>query len=338
MEDVIDKLTGASIFSVLDIENAFLHVPVEESSRKYTAFVTKDGMFEFNFAPFGFCNSPAVFIRFINFIFRDLINQSIMEIYMDDIIIFSKNETEGLQNIERVLKVAADNGLKIKWNKCKFLQKKVEFLGLIIQEGSVSPSLEKVAAVKNFTEPKNIRDLQSFLGLTGFFRRFVELYSVITRPLTDLLKKDAQFHIGEVERNSMKLLKSKLTSQPILKLNSRFAKTELHTDASKYGFGAILLQEFDGQYYPVYYWSKKTTESETRLHSYHLEIKAAYLAMKKMRHYLMGIEFTLFTDCSAFQYTSTKEELPTSVSKVCHVYARFQLFRKSPQRQANATC
>lgn len=315
MEDVVDKLSGCSIYSVLDIKNAFLHVPIEESSRKYTAFVTKEGMFEFNFAPFGFCNSPAVFIRFINYIFRDLINESIMEIYMDDIVIFSKDEVDGMRSIVRVIKVASENGLQINWSKCKFLQTKVEFLGLIIQGESVSPSNEKIKAVKNFAEPKNIKDLQSFLGLTGFFRKFVERYALISKPLTDLLKKDVVFKIKEEHRHAIDQLKTKLTSEPTLRIYSRNAKTELHTDASKDGFGAILMQEFEDVWYPVYFWSKKTTEAESKLHSFHLEIKAAFLAMKKMRHYLMGLVFGLFTDCAAFQYTSTKEELPTSVSR-----------------------
>lgn len=154
MEDIIDNLEGFKIFSVLDIENAFLHVPIEKESRRYTAFVTKQGMYEFNFAPFGFCNSPANFIRYINAIFRKLISEGDVQIYMDDIIVYSIDEEQGLQKVRKVLDITAAYGLKVNWKKCKFLQTKVEFLGVVIEDGKICPSSEKIKAVRNFAMPK----------------------------------------------------------------------------------------------------------------------------------------------------------------------------------------
>lgn len=315
MEDIVDNLSEALIFSTLDIESAFLHVPIEEDSRKYTAFITQDGLFEFNFAPFGYRNSPANFIRYIHCILRQLIKDGILAIYMDDIIIFAKTKEENLLKLEMFFAVAAEFGLRINWRKCKFLQTKVQFLGLIIEGGTIKPSDEKIKAVKNFPTPTNIRAVQSLLGLFGFFRKFVQGYSIVARPLTNLLRKDSKFVVGEKEKMAIQQLKQALTNQPVLRIFSRKLRTELHTDASKDGFGAILMQEYEENLHPVYFWSKKTSDAEAKLHSYVLETKAAFLAMKKLRHYLLGIEFDLITDCSAYKYTTTKEEVSPSVSR-----------------------
>lgn len=195
MEDLIDCLSGSSVFSVLDIKNAFLHVPIEEESKKFTAFVTKEGIFEFNYAPFGFCNSPAVFIRFINTIFRNLVCEGIMQMYMDDIIIYTADYNTGMCHLQKVLSVAAKNNLEINWKKCKFLQKRVEFLGMNIENGTIKPCEDKIQAIRKFPEPSNIKCLQSFLGLTGYFRKFIENYSIIARPLTNLLKKTSSLQL-----------------------------------------------------------------------------------------------------------------------------------------------
>lgn len=123
IDEVLEKLQAAQYFTVMDLENGFFHVPLEEESKKLTAFVVKSGLYEFERAPFGFCNSPAAFIRFISHIFQDLINENIMEIYVDDIVVYSATAEEGLKRLQKMLNVAAKYGLKIKWCKCDFLKK-----------------------------------------------------------------------------------------------------------------------------------------------------------------------------------------------------------------------
>lgn len=129
------------------------------------------------------------------------------------------------------------------------------------------------------------------------------------------MKSNVQFSITDDCKAAIETLKEALISQPVLKIFSKEANTELHTDASELGFGAILMQQFEEKWYPVYFYSKKTSESESKLHSYHLEIKAAYLAVTKLRHYLLGLKFNLVTDCLAFKQTSTKEEIQPSISR-----------------------
>lgn len=173
IDDQIDSLEGAKIFSTLDLRNGYLHVPVEPESRKYTAFIISSGQYEFLRAPFGLCTSAPMFMRFINTIFAELITEGTVIPYMDDIVIPAQTEAEAVEKLKRVLKVAADYGLKIKWKKCKLLQKKIEFLGYEIENGKIRASKEKTIVVKNYKQPKNTKQIQRFLGLTGYFRKFV---------------------------------------------------------------------------------------------------------------------------------------------------------------------
>lgn len=283
IEDQIDALQQARIFSTIDLENGFFHVPIEEASRKYTAFIVPDGIYEFLRAPFGLCNSPAIFQRYINNVFKSLINERIVLVYMDDLIIPSNNIKSGIAKLERVLQVASEAGLRINWKKCAFLQTEVEFLGYVVCEGSIRPSDRKTEAVQHFPEPTNASQLQKFIGLTSYFRKFVRDYASIARPLTNLLRSNINFRFGEIERRAFMRLKALLCEKPVLKLYRVGAKTELHTDASKWGYGAILLQQDpeDQLLHPVYYASGKTTPTEEKYPSYELEVLAVIKALAR---------------------------------------------------------
>lgn len=218
IEDQLDLLQNAKFFSTLDLKNGFFHVSIEEQSRKYTAFIIPDGHYEFLRVPFGLCNSPAVFQRFINIVFRDLIRAKIMLTYMDDLIIPSSDCKNGIANLKTVLKTASEAGLIINWRKCNFLQSRVEFLGHIIEDGRVYPSKRKIEAVQKFPEPSNEKQMQSFLGLSGYFRKFIPQYSTIARPLSDLLKANTKYIFGEKEREAFIQLKEMLINKPVLNL------------------------------------------------------------------------------------------------------------------------
>lgn len=208
MEEVLEKLQGAKFFTVMDLENGFFHVPIKESSRKYTAFVTREGLYEFNVAPFGFCNSPANFGRYISFIFQDLINENVMELYVDDIVVFGTTEEICLENVKKVLITASKYNLKIKWSKCSFLKNRIEFLGHEVENGKIWPGKEKTKAVRKFPLPKDVKGIQSFLGLTNYYRKFIPNYAQIARPLTELLKKGNEFRITQKEEEAVDKLKT----------------------------------------------------------------------------------------------------------------------------------
>ena len=316
IEDVLDQLQDAQVFTTLDLKNGFFHVPVEESSRKYTSFIVPDGQYEFLKVPFGLSTSPSVFQRYVNNIFRDLMRKGVVILYMDDLIIPSKDEVEGLEKLKMVLQQASDYGLEIKIKKCQFLKRSVEFLGHIVEDGTVRPSSEKTQAVQRFPCPTNVKQVQSFLGLTGYFRKFIQGYSKIAKPLSDLLRKNCPFVFGNEQKKAYQSLKNLLVTSPVLHLFKPGRKTELHTDASKDGFGAILLQESDdGKPHPVHYMSKKTNPAEEKYSSYELEVLAVVEALKKLRVYLMGSKFKIVTDCSAFQKTMDKKDLVTRIAR-----------------------
>lgn len=315
IEDLIDALKDSKIFSSLDLENGFFHVDVSKESQKYTAFVTHKGQYAFLKTPFGLCISPTVFQRFVNCVFRSLVNEGIVCVYFDDIIVLAKDETEAINNLKTVLKVASEYGLKINKKKCHLLKKRIEFLGQVIENGEIHPSPDKVLAVQNFPKPKSTKDVQSFLGLTGYFRKFINKYSLIAKPLSDLLRKDKEFQFDVKEQQSFNALKEVLIKKPVLKFFDRSHETELHTDACKDGIAAILLQRSpdDDKLHPTHYLSHKTSPAEQNYSSYDLEVLAIIYALQRLRVYLLGVFFKIVTDCSAFQQTMQKKEVSTKI-------------------------
>lgn len=193
--------------------------------------------------PFECSISPRAFWRFTNDVFRYLIRAKIG---------LAKDEEEAIARLAGVLKGAADAGLEINWKKCQSLKDSVEFLGYIVENGNIKPSPLKTNAVQKFPEPKTIKELQSFLGLSGYFRKFIENYATIARLLSDLLR---------------------LMNDPVLKIYREHAETKLHTEASELGLRAVLLQRCNDeqQMHPVYYMSTKTSVAEEKYNSYTLE-------------------------------------------------------------------
>ncbi|GFU38681.1 retrovirus-related Pol polyprotein from transposon 17.6 [Trichonephila clavipes] len=281
IEDVLDTLQETKVYSTLDLRNGFFHVDVDKDCRKYTSFIVPDGQFEFNKVPFGLSTSPGVFQRYVSSIFRDLTRKGIVISYLDDLVIPAKNEQEGH----------------------------------IVESGTIKPSPTKTLAVRKFPEP-TIKQVQSFLGLTGYFRKYIKDYSKIAKPLSDLTRKENLFVFGIQQKEAFEKLKKIMSEGPILHLYKYGRKTELHTDACKQGYGAILLQEAeDGKLHPVYYMSKKTNTAEEKYDSYELEVLAIINALKKFRVYLLGQPFKIVTDCSAFQKTMQKKELITRIAR-----------------------
>lgn len=317
MEEQLDKLQEGRYFSTLDLENGFFHVPVEKGSRKYTAFCCHKGIFEFNKTPFGLCNSPSSFQRFICDVFRELIYDNKIIIYVDDIIIQSETKEEGIERLKNVLDISARSGLKFKWKKCQFLTENVEYLGFIVQKGTIQPTEDKLKAVSKYPLPVNVKQIQSFLGLTGYFRKFIEGYASIAAPLSNLLQKDNIFYMGPREIRAFEELKLKLINPPLLHLFNPNLHTELHTDASKDGYGAILLQRCSesNELHPTYFYSKKTTTHERNYTSFEQEVLAIINSLKKLRVYVINRPFHIITDCKAFTQTMEKKDVSSRVAR-----------------------
>lgn len=317
IDDHIDKLSKAKVFSTLDLKNGYFHLSVHEESIKYTSFVTHNGQYEFLKAPFGLSICPKVFTRFINIIFRDLVAKGYLLIFIDDLIIISEDEEQGVQRLEEVLMRASQYGLEVNWSKTQLIQRRVEYLGHIVENGTVRPSPDKTDAVVRFPQPKTLKQLRGFVGLSSYFRKFIPNYALVARPLTDLLKKDVDFIFDECHKTAFNELKVKLATSPVLKIYDPELQTELHTDASMLGYSAVLLQKCpeDGNLHPVHYMSRKTSEAEQKYTSYELEALAIIEGVKKFRTYLYGIKFKIITDCKAFEMTLKKKDLCTRVAR-----------------------
>lgn len=237
-------------------------------------------------------------------------------IYVDDAIIPAETEEENIDVLKEVLKVAAENGIQFNWEKSQFLKNEVDYLGYVISGGCYRISLTKIRAVQHYREPSNVKELQRFLGLTSYFRKFIAGYAIIARPLTSLLKKDAQYEFGDSQKQSFESLKQCLVSDPVLQIFDPNAETELHTDASKEGYGAVLLQKSDdGKMHPVYYMSQQTSIAEKNYSAYHLEVLAVVRAVERFRVYLLGVPFKIVTDCAAFQHTLKAKHLGARVAR-----------------------
>jgi len=181
----------------------------------------------------------------------------------------------------------------------------------MLEDGRIGPSPTKIKSVRRFPVPTTKKTIHSFLGLTGYFRKFIRNYARIAKPLSDIMKEDQKFRFGKEQRWSFEQLKEILTTESILQIYRLDAITELHTDVSKEGYGAVLLQKRkeEDSFKPVHYMSHKTTDAEKKYHSYELEALAIMTAVKKFRIYLLSIKFKIITDCSAFQKTLSKVDI-----------------------------
>lgn len=315
IEDKLDCLGGNKYFSSLDLASGYYQVPVAEESKHLTAFITPDGLYEYNRMPFGLANAPSVFQRVVNVMLKGTNNNNHVLAYMDDLLVPSKSIEDGLDRLEEVFIMLRNAKLTLNIEKCTFFQEEVEYLGYQISEQGIRPGVHKIEAVQKFPVPKNVHEVRQFVGLASYFRRFVKDFSIIARPLTVLTKKNEPWTFGEEQIRAFNSLKQKLISRPVLTLYNPDARLEVHTDASKLGIGAILLQDDGKGLQPISYYSRQTTVEEQKFHSYELETLAVVTALNRFRVYLLGTQFKLVTDCNAVRNTMTKKDLIPRVAR-----------------------
>lgn len=314
IQDQINSLCHAKYFTTLDMKSGFYQMKIEEDVKHVTAFITPDGHYEFNRMPFGYVNAPAIYQRAIDKALGDLKGNKAF-VYLDDVLIPSTTIQEGLRNLEEVLTALADSGFSLNYDKCTFFATETEYLGVILSEGSVRPSPRKVTALTKTPAPSDVKGVRQFMGLAGYFRRFVKDFATVTAPISTLLRKNQVFEWTAECENARQVIIKKLTSSPVLRIYNPALSCQLHTDASSVGLGAALLQEENGVLQPVAYFSRRTTDYESRYHSYDLETLAIVEAVEHFRVYLYGTQFTVFTDCNAVRATAIKKNLHPRVAR-----------------------
>ena len=260
--EVLDKLGKNIYFTTLDLTSGFHQIGMEKESIPKTAFNTDSGHYEFNRMPFGLKNAPATFQRMMNMVLRNEINKGCL-VYLDDIIVFGTSLQEHMENLRVIFERLRENNLKIQLDKSEFLRKEVAYLGHIISEEGIRPNPDKINAVKNYPIPKTAKEIKAYLGLLGYYRKFISNFAKLTKPMTKCLKKGRTINIEDEDYvNSFNESKLLLINAPILQypdFNETFTVT---TDASNYAIGAILSQYKNGKDLPVAYASRTLNKHE----------------------------------------------------------------------------
>ena len=252
--------------------------------------------------PFGLTNAPAVFMDYMNRIFRPYLDKFIV-VFIDDILIYSKNEEEHREHLGIALRVLRDHQLYAKLSKCEFWLNEVKFLGHVVSSEGVAVDPSKVEAVLQWESPKSVTEVRSFVGLAGYYRRFIRGFSQIARPLTNLTKKDRPFVWTEQCEAAFQELKTLLTTGPVLVLPDSSQPYEVYTDASLMGLGCVLMQ--NGKV--IAYASRQLRPHEVNYPTHDLELCAVVFALKIWRHYLFGAQFEVFSDHKSLKYVFTQK-------------------------------
>ncbi|KAK1651136.1 hypothetical protein QYE76_068941 [Lolium multiflorum] len=275
IEDLFDQLTGATVFSKIDLRTGYHQLKIRASDIPKTAFTTRYGLYEYNVMSFGLTNAPAYFMNLMNKIFMNFLDKFVV-VFIDDILIYSKTEEEHEQHLEMVLETLREHQLYAKFSKCEFWLKEVGFLGHILSAGGIAVDPSKIKTVAEWKAPTTQTEVRAFLGLAGYYRRFVEGFSSIARPMTQLLKKDKKFEWTNKCEESFQQLKSRLTSAPILIMPDITKPFDVYCDASKIGLGCVLMQE--GKV--ISYLSRQLKQHEQNYPTHDLELAAVVLDLK----------------------------------------------------------
>ena len=303
--NIIEKIKGANYFTKLDLRSAYNLVRIRKGDEYKTAFRTKYGHYEYLVMPFGLRNAPATFQSFINSVLRPYLEKFVI-LYLDDILIFSKSLDEHHEHVRTVLKTLLENNLYAKLKKCEFDQPKVEFLGHVISGKGIATDPKKIEAVRDWPTPTCVKDVQRFVGLCNYYRRFIENFASIAKPLHNLTRKNYKFNWDQACNNAFLELKNRLTSSPILLHPDNQKPFIVECDASNYAIGAILSQKDEnGKLHPVAYYSRSLNNSELNYSITEKELLAIKAAFSNWRHLLLGAKYqiTVYTDHKNLLYT-----------------------------------
>jgi len=304
IDDLFDQLQGSKFYSKIDLRSGYHQLKVKEEDVPKTTFRTRYGHYEFLVMPFGLTNAPAVFMDLMNRVCKPYLDQFVI-VFIDDILIYSKSKEEHEQHLKKILELLKKEKLYAKFSKCEFWIEKVQFLGHVVSNEGIHVDPAKIEAVEKWEAPKTPTEVRQFLGLAGYYRRFIEGFSKIAQPLTSLTQKDKRFDWTEKQEVAFQTLKKMLCSAPILALPEGTDDFVVYCDASYQGLGCVLMQRQK----VIAYASRQLKVHEKNYTTHDLELGAVVFALKMWRHYLYGTKCTIYTDHKSLQHIFDQREL-----------------------------
>jgi hypothetical protein len=304
IDDLFDQLQGAKYFSKIDLRSGYHQLRIKEADVQKTTFVTRYGQYEFTVMPFGLTNAPAFFMNLMNKVFMEELDKFVI-VFIDDILIYSKSRKDHEHHLRIVLRRLRAHQLYAKLSKCEFWLEKIAFLGHILTAEGIEVDPSKVEAVSKWKHPSNISEVRSFLGMAGYYRRFIKGFSSIARPMTELLKKDNKFVWTPKCEESIRIIKKKLTTAPVLTLPDIHQSFVIFCDASRQGLGCVLMQNEK----VIAYASRLLKPHEQNYSTHDLELAVIVHALKIWRHHLIGNKCHIFTDHKSQKYIFTQPDL-----------------------------
>ena len=309
IEELIDGLGGAQYLTTIDLARGYWQVPMADKAKELTVFVTPYGLFQFKVMPFGLNGAPAMFQRLMDRVIQGMSEYTVA--YLDDLVVNSATWKDHLEHVRQVLVRLRESGLTAKPDKCQFGMKHCRYLGYVVGGGEVRPEVAKVEAVKKWKRPRTKKEVRMFLGLSGYYRRFIPQYSVIAAVLTDLTRKDRPKLVRWTEEceDAFERLKEVLCNDPVLKSPDYSREFTVQTDASDRGMGAVLCQtNKDGEEHPVAYFSRKFLPREERYGTVEKECLAIKLRIQAFRVHILGRSFTVVTDHRALEWMNRMKQ------------------------------
>src|SRR3954463_8838417 len=304
INDLFDQLEGACVFSKIDLQSGYFQLKIREQYIPKTAFTTRYGLYEYTVMPFGLTNAPAYFMNMMNMVFMEFLDKFVV-VFINDILIYSKSKEEHEGHLRLILEKLREHKLYAKFNKCEFWLNEVGFLGHVVSGDGVAVDPAKVSVVTEWESPNSVKEVRSFLGMAGYYRRFIENFSKVAKPMTELLKKDKKFAWSEGCELSFQELKKRLVTAPVLCMPDLEKDFQVYCDASHHGLGAVLMQE--GKV--VAYASRQLKTHEVNYPTHDLELASVVHALKTWRHYLLGKRCEVFTDHKSLKYIFTQKEI-----------------------------
>ena len=337
IDDTLDALSGVMWFSTLDLASGYWQVGLDEDAKAKSAFLADGGLYAWNVMPFGLCNAPATFERLMDKVLTGLHWETLL-VYLDDLIIFGKSIPEELTRLRQVFHRLRQANLKLKPKKCDLFKTKVSYLGHEVSSSGISTQPEKTETIESWPVPTNVTEVRSFLGLASYYRRFVQGFATIAKPLHQLTEKGRQFVWSPACQSAFEELKQRLTTAPILAYPNPNDEYILDTDASRDGIGGVLSQVQDGQERVIAYGSKVLSKAERNYCVTRRELLAVVTYLKHFKQYLYGRHVRVRTDHGALRWLTNFKQPEGQLARWLEVVSGYDLeiIHRAGRSHANA--